>query len=152
MSVVSFNNVEDMLQHMRRSRARADVRIQQWQKSIEPPAKVVRLAEAGPNNVLVIYGELIDPVKAEQSMYDLTDPIQAAEFDYTARHYTGDWKNSYRFGRFYSVDCPSGELGDIHLSTIIAVITDEEFLFAKKHGWPSDIPSVYRAALRRRAS
>lgn len=150
-NVVSFKNAKEMFEHLQNSRKQADQRIQTWQKAIEPPAKVLRIHDMG-GVPLLIYGELIDPVKAEEALYDLNDPIDAAEFDYTSKHYRGAWKDSYRFGRFYSTECPRGELGDIHLSTIVATITDEEFLFAKKAGWPTDLPSVYRAALRQKAS
>lgn len=41
----------------------------------------------------------------------------------------------YRFTRSYSVACVSGELGDIHVSTVEGLLTTEEFETAKSKGW-----------------
>ena len=41
----------------------------------------------------------------------------------------------YRFTCSYSVACPSGELGDIHVSTIERKLSEGEFQEMKKSGW-----------------
>ena len=39
------------------------------------------------------------------------------------------------FGRHYSVACTQGELGDVHRSTFLAIITREMFEVARNLGW-----------------
>ncbi|MFX1484357.1 MAG: hypothetical protein ACFFCP_14340 [Promethearchaeota archaeon] len=41
----------------------------------------------------------------------------------------------YVFGTHYSVACPFGDLGDIHRSTVLAVIDKEQFENAKARNW-----------------
>lgn len=45
----------------------------------------------------------------------------------------------YVFGAHYSVACPLGELGDIHRSTVLAVIDKEQFENAKARNWDVEI-------------
>jgi hypothetical protein len=35
--------------------------------------------------------------------------------------------------------CPEGELGDIHICTIHALISEKVFKLAEKQGWPSEV-------------
>jgi hypothetical protein len=42
---------------------------------------------------------------------------------------------NYRFVEAYSVACPEGELGDMHVSQIDRLITSAEFLAAKEQHW-----------------
>jgi len=41
----------------------------------------------------------------------------------------------YRFCRCYSVACPEGELGDVHVSTILCRISRGLFERVRKQGW-----------------
>ena len=43
------------------------------------------------------------------------------------------------FGAHYSVVCPLGELGDVHRSEVLAVITKEQFEKAKTANWNVEI-------------
>ena len=42
---------------------------------------------------------------------------------------------AYRFARNYSIECPNGELGDVHLSEIGRLVSKAEFEKAKADGW-----------------
>lgn len=42
----------------------------------------------------------------------------------------------YRFTRSYSVACPQGERGDVHLSVVERVITRDEFEAFRRQSWP----------------
>ena len=42
----------------------------------------------------------------------------------------------YRLSKCFSEACPEGEMGDVHVSSIRAVIEKEEFEFARSKGWP----------------
>jgi hypothetical protein len=43
------------------------------------------------------------------------------------------------FGAHYSVACTLGELGDVHRSEVLAVITKEQFEKAKAANWNVEI-------------
>lgn len=42
---------------------------------------------------------------------------------------------NYRFTKCFSVICPIGEKGEIHVSTIEKILTKEEFKEARMRGW-----------------
>ncbi len=45
---------------------------------------------------------------------------------------------NYRFVKAYSVACPTGELGDIHVSDIERILSKDEFLEAQNRGWADE--------------
>lgn len=51
-----------------------------------------------------------------------------------AEPYEDSFERGYRFGKWYSVVCPEGELGDAHISTLWP-IRKEDFDHAKANGW-----------------
>ena len=52
------------------------------------------------------------------------------EHDYSEPNMQG-----FVYGAHYSQACPLGELGDVHRSTILAVITKDQFEKAKSADW-----------------
>ncbi len=85
----------------------ADARVQPWQAELESGDYCRRL---GPG--FFIYHEI------------LPNPEPRAE-----------GLEHYRFTRGYSVACPRGELGDIHVSTVESRVTEKEFERARSLGW-----------------
>jgi len=148
MSVHGFGSPEAMFRAIEESRKVADKFIKDWQRTIQPGAKVIRVGDAGEYGILVIYGEILDPVALERKHYDLEDPAEAAEFARVKSQYGEDWQRSFRHGRFYSETHPDGELGDTHLTTLVAEITDEEFESARGSGWKADLNLVRTAVGR----
>jgi hypothetical protein len=126
MTVKAFDSAEEMLAEMQRDREDADAHIEEWQRPTKPGDKIVRLADVF-GEILLIYGKLTEP-----------EPVYGAE-----------WRRTSRYGWFYSVACPEGEPGSLHLATITAVITDEEFEAAREAGWPMDLNLVRNAVQRR---
>ena len=109
--VESFDNLDDMLEAMKERMDEADKRIQPWQALIQPGEYFMRPGPPG----IAIYGEV------------LKDPEDLHRDEYT---------ENYRFCKAYSVACPDGELGDVHVSTIDRILSKEEFEAAKRKGWP----------------
>ncbi|MHA2057862.1 MAG: hypothetical protein ACW979_09565 [Candidatus Thorarchaeota archaeon] len=56
------------------------------------------------------------------------------EHDYAEPNMQG-----FVFGAHYSLACPLGELGDVHRSEVLAVITKEQFEKAKVAEWDVEI-------------
>ncbi len=108
MAVYSFDDLDDMFNSMRRDMNEADSRVKPWQAKIKAGDYFVRRSGLGFN----IYGEILH--EEEPRAQGL---------------------GHYRLCRGYSIACPKGEMGDIHVSTIEALLTREEFVEAKRSGW-----------------
>lgn len=107
MSISSFDNLDDMFEQMRKDQEEADSCVQSWQAAIKPGDYVAR---SGPG--FLIYSEILkDPELREPGL------------------------EHYRFTRSYSVVCPKGELGDIHVSMIEQNLSEEDFQKIKERGW-----------------
>ena len=148
MGVRAYDSVTDLWEAMQRDRQAADGQIEPWQRLVRPGQYVVRLTEMC-GDPLLIYAKVLDPVEEERRHYDLTDPLEEAEFEFAARHYGPLWQESYVFGRWYSQMCREGEYGQAHRCTLTAVITPVEFEHARELGWPMDQLTVMRAVRRR---
>ena len=116
MSLHSFDDLEELFAHMRRDQENADSQVQDWQASVKPGEYVCR---KGPG--FLIYSEIL---------YD-AEPREP-----TLRN--------YRFTRSYSIACPSGELGDIHVSTIERKLSKEDFQAARENGWHPPSPKHFQ--------
>ncbi|MDO8508561.1 MAG: hypothetical protein Q7S27_02650 [Nanoarchaeota archaeon] len=108
MTIYPLNPNEDPFEILKRDMREADSRVKPWQSEIRPGEYFVRRSGLGFN----IYGEIVPDEEPRENHL---------------RH--------YRFCRGYSIACMEGELGDIHVSTIEALLTKEEFEGAKQRGW-----------------
>ena len=77
----------------------ADENIQEWQKAIKKGDCYMQETEYGFN----IYGKVLKNSYRQKNL------------------------RNYRFVKAYSVACPEGEIGDIHVSVISRIISKEEF-------------------------
>ncbi len=112
MSIYAFDDSEDLFAQMRRDQEAADARVEPWQATIKPGDYVAR-----PGPEFLIYSEILkDPEPRETAL------------------------QHYRFTRSYSIACPSGELGDIHISTIERKLSEDEFQVVKERGWQAVSP------------
>ena len=107
MSIYAFDDSEDLFTQMRRDQAEADSRVEAWQAAITTGDYVAR---PGPD--FMIYSEVLE------------DPEPRP---YSLQH--------YRFTKSYSIGCPNGELGDIHVSTIERQLAEQEFHELREQGW-----------------
>ena len=98
MRIQFFDNYEAMMEAEKQAREAADSRTQDWQKQLEPGDCFISPTSYGLN----IYGVVLKSYKQEHL-------------------------RNYRFCNCYSIACPNGERGDVHLSTIGAALSREEF-------------------------
>ena len=108
MDVESFDSWEEMMQSLRRRREAADARALPWQAGITPGDYFRRESGYG----FATYGEVLPDEQRRPA--DL-------------RH--------FRFCRCYSVACPDGELGDVHVSVVARRLSAEQFQEARQRGW-----------------
>jgi len=97
-----------MMEGMRKDMEAADQNVKPWQAAIKPGEYFQRYNQLG----FTIYGEILQEEEKRPNHL---------------KH--------YRLCRAYSVACPQGEMGDIHVSTIDALLSRELFDTARQRGW-----------------
>jgi len=108
MKVESFDSLEAAQQRLREAMEAADARVRPWQAAVGVGDCFV--TDCGGEEGFLIFGEVLKGYGEER-----------------LRH--------YRLCRCFSVACPEGEVGDVHVSTILAVVSREVFELARQHGW-----------------
>ena len=98
MHIQFFDSFEEMMEAEKQAKEAADSRTLDWQKQLKPGDCFVKPTEYGFN----VYGVVL-------------------------REYKEDYLQNYRYCNCYSIACPDGERGDVHLSTVGAVLSREEF-------------------------
>jgi len=114
-------DLNEFFEQIARDREVADSHVKPWQTELKPGDHFVRLINEG--GIFAIYGEIIEPEFDDDE-----------ENDYLKLTHM----SHYRFCRCFSVQCPQGELGDTHVSTIGKKLSPTQFNLAKEMGWPSD--------------
>lgn len=107
MEVEFFDSLEEAQARLRQAMEAADARVRRWQAAVKVGDCFI--ADGGEED-LVVFGEVLEGY-AEPRL----------------RH--------YRFCRCFSVACPEGELGDVHVSTILAVVSRAFFDEMRQAGW-----------------
>ena len=106
MEVEVFNSLEEASKLIQQERKAADAKVKPWQARIKRGDCFATMVQGE----LVIFGEVLE------------------------RYQKPEMKHC-RFCRCYSVACPQGELGDVHVSTIWWVISRDMFERARACGW-----------------
>ncbi len=121
-----FNSLDEMLGYIRECSQQADMQVKPWQEAVKPGDYFVRFIEEG----LTIYGKILDPVQSE-----IDAGADEDEVNYQRELRDAPHMKHYRFSKCYSDMCPEGELGDVHVATIAAIITEKVFNEVKERGW-----------------
>ena len=108
MPIEEFDDLEDLFEQMRRNQQAADSKVEDWQRQIKPRDYFRRYSPHG----FYIYGEVLDEAESREPGLE-----------------------NYRLIRGYSLACHNGEMGDIHVSTVEKILTEEEFEEARRRGW-----------------
>ena len=106
MKIEFFDTLEAAQARLREAMEAADGKVTPWQAAIGPGDCFI--ADGGEEDLLV-FGEVLE--------------------GYTEAHL-----RHYRFCRCFSVACPEGEVGDVHVSTILAVVSRAFFEAMRQAG------------------
>jgi len=98
----------------------ADARVKPWQAAVKVGDCFI--ADSGEED-LVVFGEVLEG-------------YQEAHL----RH--------YRFCRCFSVACPEGEVGDVHVSTVLCLVSRAFFEAMRQEGWQMEAGQRPRSACR----
>jgi len=107
MDVEFFDSLEEAQARLREAMEAADGRVRPWQAAVKVGDCFI--ADGGEED-LVVFGEVLEG-------------YQEAHL----RH--------YRFCRCFSVACPEGEVGDVHVSTVLCLVSREFFEAMRREGW-----------------
>lgn len=108
MEFEAFDSLEEMLERIDQARRAADAQVRPWQAAIKPGDYFRKDSGYG----FPIYGHVENEEEPREP---------------ELQH--------YRFCHCFSVACVEGEYGDVHVSTIDAVIRQDLFDEARQRGW-----------------
>ncbi len=108
MEFEAFDSLEEMMARLNEQMQRADAHVRPWQARIKTGDYFRRSSGYG----FDIYGDVLPEEEPREPRL---------------RH--------YRFCNCYSVACPEGEMGDVHVSIIEVLLTKSEFSTAQEQGW-----------------
>jgi len=106
MEVEFFDTAEEAMERLTDAMKAADARVQHWQALVKPGDCFMTDSGEG----FPIFGQVLEGYREKRLQH-------------------------YRFCRCYSVACPEGELGDVHVSTIQCLVSRALFERLKEQGW-----------------
>ncbi len=112
-----------MMEAERKAREAADARVRLTQAAIKPGQYFINFRH-GPD--LPIFGQILDISKLG---------VDKEEQRYIDETYDEPHMRYYKPTRCFSQACEWGEIGDIHVSQISAIIDEQLFTFYKENGW-----------------
>jgi len=119
MSVYAFDSTDELLAHMEASQAAADKAAESHHIKVEDVKHGDYVISVREDQGVVIFGEVFEHTAYPEDAEDIVDSR----------------KRGYIFGRWYSVMCPEGELGDTHITQVTMKITKEAFKLVQSNGW-----------------
>jgi hypothetical protein len=123
VEITFYDSFEDMMEAEQRAREAADARVRPAQAGMKPGQYFINFRYG---LELPIFGEILDITRLG---------VDQEEQDYIDESYAQPHMKFYRPSKCYSVVCPEGEIGDVHLSEIDAIIDQELFAFYRENGW-----------------
>lgn len=130
MPVKTFTNLDTLFVLLDEDRSRADGQVQPWQEQIKPGDKIVSTSHG-----LLIFGEVLPPAGVTDEDIAKMDPEEAEEVREEIAVYAEPHMRHFRFTRSYSVACPQGELGDVHVSRVLGVLSESGFEKMREAEW-----------------
>jgi hypothetical protein len=121
--ITFYDSLEEMFDDLGRAMKKADARVKPTQAAIKPGQYFINYQyDLG----FPIFGEIMDIE---------TLGANPEEQKYINEDYAQPHMRYYKPTKAYSVACPEGEYGDIHVSEIDAIIDKELFGFYRKNNW-----------------
>lgn len=120
MEVEFFDSLEEAQARLRQAMEAADGNVKPWQVAIRPGDCFI--ADSGEED-LVVFVEVLE--------------------GYSEPHL-----RHYRFCRCFSVACQEGELGDVHVSTVLCLVSRAFFEAMREEGWQMEAGQRPHSACR----
>jgi hypothetical protein len=122
----TYGTMSELVKDLKRAMESADLAVTPEQESIKAGMYAIRFTTEG----YIVWSEIIDHMahwKEKLGVMNAHDAFRKGgeemedEYKYEANLYLEPHMKHYRFSRTYSVLCPDGELGDVHVSTLTRV-------------------------------
>ena len=113
MKFTSYNSIDEMFKDLEENMKAADARVQPWQSDLKPGDFYMENSRYG----FQIFGKILKPEGEGSEIYNKPH------------------MKNYRLVQAYSVVCPEGEMGDVHVSSVTRKIAEWEFEIAKDLKW-----------------
>ena len=123
MKIKFYDSDEEMWADLGRAMKAADARVNPTQASIKPGQCYINMK---PEYGITIFGEILD---------HKTLGSDEEEQSYINETYEQEHMKFYKPCRAFSVACEFGEMGDVHLSDIDAIIDKDLFEWYGENGW-----------------
>lgn len=148
--VKSYRNFKELIDGWEKDQLAADVGVQDWQRSAKPGDHFLTLPLCGVK-VLPVFVEIIDPMDwwVKKGVVSALQLSGEALEEYTAELeiYKKPHMVNYRLTRSFSVQCPNGEMGDVHVSTLVKPLTSIEWMIFRRHAWDVSFVPEYKIGL-----
>ena len=124
MEIKTYNSFDEMMEAERKAREAADARVQPWQLK----SKAGEILVSDPGYGFAIFHEILDNEKlVSEGFKKYGDDFEEEGISTLDTYCFSPKPCNYRFCNNYSVVCPYGELGDMHLSIAVGKITKKDF-------------------------
>ena len=137
--VKTYMTEEELLKDFEAQRAAADA-------AVGPEASQFKVggfyARFMPELGFIVYGEILDPVQEE-----IDSGADETEVEYQKHLRDQPHMKNYLYTRSYSVACPHGEYGDVHVASMNVPLTKKEFERARALGWPRHPKELFEEVL-----
>lgn len=120
-----FDDMDEMVAAEAAAQDEAAKLVQPWQREIAVGDKFVKVSRG-----FAIFGEVLDPSEVLRQIDADEDEI-AFETELRAEPHM----QNFRFCRLYSPIYPEGQMGDVHIATVSAIISEDIFETFRKRGW-----------------
>lgn len=117
--LIQFDDLEAYEEAEKKAQEAAALQIPIWAANCKVGDFFTREVKMG-HEVVSIWGEILPNISEDEDENEII------------LSYEGD---AYRFANCFSLLCPDGELGSVHLSVIGRLVTAEEFEAARARGW-----------------
>ena len=130
MEIREFGSLEEVQKFLTESRKAAINRIVPFQEKIGYGDYALTISQ------VLIVGR-IHTIEDNEKWWDANmkdwreNPEQVEEFNAEQQMTKANYEDGFRFGTWYSVYEPNGELGSKHCSTFLCKLTEEEFNFIR---------------------
>jgi len=124
-----FDSIDEAFAWMQEQEAKANADVHPAQKRIDRGTYALRPAPEVP---CLIFGYILTEEEIREG--EVFAGADEGELAFTMDILASSYQRGYRYGRWYSVVVPEGEIGDAHIANLWP-LTKEVFDAAKEQGW-----------------
>jgi hypothetical protein len=130
--IFTGKNLEEIFEQMDQAEAEANERVLPAQRAIDWNERVFRAVSDGEGGAIAIWGKVWSQEEWQRREADAG--ATEAELRSSLQVLLSSHDRGYRFGEYWSVVTPEGEIGSAHISSLWPITVDD-FEVAKRNEW-----------------